>query len=30
MNHMALRLRTPEDVDRAAEFLQSKGVKDLR
>jgi catechol 2,3-dioxygenase-like lactoylglutathione lyase family enzyme len=30
MNHMALRLRAPEDVDRAAEFLQSKGVKVLK
>jgi catechol 2,3-dioxygenase-like lactoylglutathione lyase family enzyme len=30
MNHMALRLRTPEDVDRAAEYLQSKGVKVLK
>jgi catechol 2,3-dioxygenase-like lactoylglutathione lyase family enzyme len=26
MNHMALRLRTPEEVDRAAEFLRSKGI----
>lgn len=30
MNHMALRLRTPNDIDRAAEFLQSKGVKILK
>jgi catechol 2,3-dioxygenase-like lactoylglutathione lyase family enzyme len=30
MNHMALRVRTPEEVDRAAEFLQSKGVKVLK
>ena len=27
MNHMALRLRTPQEVDRAAEYLRSKGVK---
>jgi len=27
MNHMALRLRSPEEIDRAAEYLQSKGVK---
>jgi len=30
MNHMALRLRTPEEVDRAAEFLQSKGITVLK
>lgn len=30
MNHMALRLRTPNEVDRAAEYLQSKGVKVLK
>ncbi len=27
MNHVALRLRSPEEVDRAAEYLQSKGIK---
>ena len=30
MNHMALRLRTPEEVDRAADYLRSKGVKVLK
>ena len=30
MNHMALRLRTPDEVDRAAEYLQSKGVTVLK
>ena len=30
MNHMALRLRTPEDVDRAAEYLKAKGIKVLK
>ncbi len=30
MNHMALRLRSPEEVDRAAGYLQSKGVKVLK
>ena len=30
MNHMALRLRTPEEVDRAAQHLQSNGVKVLK
>ncbi len=30
MNHMALRLRAPEEVDRAAEYLHSKGVKVLK
>ena len=30
MNHMALRLRTPEEVDRAAEFLRSKGIAVLK
>jgi catechol 2,3-dioxygenase-like lactoylglutathione lyase family enzyme len=30
MNHMALRLRTPNEVDRAAEYLQSKGGKVLK
>ncbi len=30
MNHVALRLRAPEEVDRAAEYLQSKGVKILK
>jgi catechol 2,3-dioxygenase-like lactoylglutathione lyase family enzyme len=30
MNHMALRLRTPEEVDRAAELLQSRGVTILK
>ncbi|MGE5305201.1 MAG: VOC family protein [Alphaproteobacteria bacterium] len=30
MNHMALRLRAPEEVDRAAEYLQSEGVKILK
>lgn len=30
MNHFALRLRTPEEVDQAAELLQTKGVKILK
>ena len=30
MNHMALRLRTPDEVDRAAEFLRSKGITVLK
>ncbi len=30
MNHMALRLRTPQEIDRAAEYLHSKGVKVLK
>jgi len=30
MNHMALRLRTPDEVDRAAQHLQSNGVKVLK
>jgi catechol 2,3-dioxygenase-like lactoylglutathione lyase family enzyme len=30
MNHFALRLRTPADVDAAAEFLKEKGVKILK
>jgi catechol 2,3-dioxygenase-like lactoylglutathione lyase family enzyme len=30
MNHLAVRLRTPEEVDRAAEYLQSRGVKVLK
>lgn len=30
MNHMALRLRTPDEVDRAAEYLRSQGVKVLK
>jgi catechol 2,3-dioxygenase-like lactoylglutathione lyase family enzyme len=30
MNHLALRLRTPEEVDRAAEHLQSRGVTILK
>ena len=30
MNHLALRLRSPEEVDRAADYLQSKGVKVLK
>jgi catechol 2,3-dioxygenase-like lactoylglutathione lyase family enzyme len=30
MNHMALRLRSPEDVDRAAEHLASRGVRVLK
>ena len=30
MNHLALRLRTPEEVDRAAQHLQSNGVKVLK
>ena len=30
MNHLALRLRTPEEVDRAAEDLRAKGVKILK
>jgi catechol 2,3-dioxygenase-like lactoylglutathione lyase family enzyme len=30
LNHLALRLRTPEEVDAAAEFLRAKGVKILK
>ena len=30
MNHAAFRLRTVEEVDQAAEFLKSKGVKVLK
>ena len=30
LNHAAFRLRTPEEVDQAAEFLKSKGVKVLK
>ena len=30
MNHIALRLRTPEEVDQAAEYLKSKGVTILK
>jgi catechol 2,3-dioxygenase-like lactoylglutathione lyase family enzyme len=30
MNHMALRLRTPDEIDRAAEYLQSKGITVLK
>ena len=30
MNHIALRLRAPADVDAAAQFLQGKGVKVLK
>lgn len=30
LNHVAFRLPTPEDVDRAAEFLREKGVKILK
>ncbi|OFW28019.1 MAG: hypothetical protein A3J28_11020 [Acidobacteria bacterium RIFCSPLOWO2_12_FULL_60_22] len=30
MNHAAFRLRTPEELDRAAEFLRSNGVKVLK
>lgn len=30
MNHMALRLGTPEEVDQAAELLQSRGVRILK
>jgi catechol 2,3-dioxygenase-like lactoylglutathione lyase family enzyme len=30
MNHMALRLRTPQEVDRAAEYLRARGVKVLK
>ena len=30
MNHFALRLGTPADVDAAAEFLKAKGVKILK
>ena len=30
MNHVALRLRTPDEVDRAAEELRSRGVKVLK
>lgn len=30
MNHVAFRLRTPEEVDRAADDLRAKGVKILK
>ena len=30
MNHVALRLRTPEEVDQAAEYLRGKGVQILK
>lgn len=30
MNHVAFRLRTPEEVDQAARYLQAKGVKVLK
>ena len=30
MNHMAWRMRSPQDVDAAAEYLNTKGVKVLR
>ena len=30
LNHAAFRLRTPEDVDRAAELLKANGVKILK
>jgi lactoylglutathione lyase len=30
MNHLALRLRTPDEVDRAAEFLRSQGINVLK
>jgi catechol 2,3-dioxygenase-like lactoylglutathione lyase family enzyme len=30
LNHFALRLRSPEEVDRAAEFLRSNNVKVLK
>jgi len=30
MNHVAIRLRTPEEVDQAARYLQAKGVKILK
>ncbi|MBI4465315.1 MAG: VOC family protein, partial [Acidobacteria bacterium] len=30
LNHAAFRLRTPKDVDEAAEFLKSKGVPVLK
>src|SRR6266849_644639 len=30
LNHLALRLRTPAEVDRAAEYLQAGGVKVLK
>jgi catechol 2,3-dioxygenase-like lactoylglutathione lyase family enzyme len=30
LNHLALRLRTPEEVDAAAEFLRAEGVKILK
>ena len=30
MNHLALRLATPDDVDRAADFLRSKGITVLK
>ncbi|MBI2959900.1 MAG: VOC family protein [Betaproteobacteria bacterium] len=30
MNHVALRLRTADEVDRAAEYLQSRGVRILK
>lgn len=30
MNHVAFRLRTPEEVDQAARYLEAKGVKVLK
>lgn len=30
MNHVAFRLATPDDVDRAAEFLQARGIQVLK
>jgi catechol 2,3-dioxygenase-like lactoylglutathione lyase family enzyme len=30
MNHVALRLASPEDVDHAAEYLAARGVKVLK
>lgn len=30
MNHLALRLRTPEEVDQAAAFLKENGVAILK
>ena len=30
MNHLALRLRTPDEVDRAAEYLRSRGITVLK
>jgi len=30
MNHVALRLASPDEVDRAAEFLATKGIRVLK